>query len=117
MEISLKPVKIFVKKKTDPCSGMGFRNCMGQSWFSHMRKEIGRTGICWIGNIRNIEEQVIKFINHYVYLIIIKGTELMGKDIEQLQVELRKFAKDRDWDQFHSPKNLAMAIKIKSCRT
>ena len=27
-----------------------------------------------------------------------------------LRDELRRFAADRDWDQFHSPKNLAMAL-------
>ena len=25
---------------------------------------------------------------------------------------LRQFAKDRDWDQFHSPKNLSMALSV-----
>ena len=31
-------------------------------------------------------------------------------DIQHLQDLLRRFAADRDWDQFHSPKNLAMAL-------
>ena len=26
--------------------------------------------------------------------------------------KLREFAKERDWDQFHSPKNLAMALSV-----
>jgi len=26
--------------------------------------------------------------------------------------ELRAFAKERDWEQFHSPKNLAMALSV-----
>ena len=30
--------------------------------------------------------------------------------IEQLQQQLRAFAAERDWDQFHSPKNLSMAL-------
>ena len=30
--------------------------------------------------------------------------------IKQLQQELRKFADDRDWDQFHSIKNLILAL-------
>lgn len=29
---------------------------------------------------------------------------------EQLKVRLRQFATERDWDQFHSPKNLSMAL-------
>ena len=31
-------------------------------------------------------------------------------NIEALKSKLRTFAKERDWDQFHSPKNLAMAL-------
>jgi dCTP diphosphatase len=31
-------------------------------------------------------------------------------NIEDLKAILRQFAEDRDWDQFHSPKNLAMAL-------
>ena len=31
---------------------------------------------------------------------------------ESLQNELREFAKERDWEQFHSPKNLAMALAV-----
>ena len=32
--------------------------------------------------------------------------------MDELTHNLRKFAKDRDWDQFHSPKNLAMALSV-----
>jgi len=31
-------------------------------------------------------------------------------DVTQLAKELEKFANDRNWAQFHSPKNLAMAL-------
>ena len=31
-------------------------------------------------------------------------------DISQLAAALAKFSHDRDWDQFHSPKNLVMAL-------
>ena len=37
----------------------------------------------------------------------------MGKhmdDLEQLRAQLAVFAAERDWDQFHNPKNLAMAL-------
>lgn len=30
--------------------------------------------------------------------------------LESLQQRLREFAHERDWEQFHSPKNLAMAL-------
>jgi dCTP diphosphatase len=31
---------------------------------------------------------------------------------DELRDALRRFAADRDWDQFHSPKNLAMALSV-----
>lgn len=31
-------------------------------------------------------------------------------NIEPLQALLRQFSADRDWEQFHDPKNLAMAL-------
>jgi dCTP diphosphatase len=35
-------------------------------------------------------------------------------DLEKLRDELRKFAAERDWDKFHSPKNLAMALSVEA---
>jgi len=32
--------------------------------------------------------------------------------LEQLATRLRKFADERDWEQFHSPKNLSMALLV-----
>jgi NTP pyrophosphatase (non-canonical NTP hydrolase) len=34
--------------------------------------------------------------------------------LEQLRAALRQFASDRDWDQFHSPKNLAIALSVEA---
>ena len=31
-------------------------------------------------------------------------------ELEKIKLRLREFAEDRDWDQFHSPKNLSMAL-------
>ncbi|MGD8201358.1 nucleotide pyrophosphohydrolase [Ornithinimicrobium sp. W1679] len=33
-------------------------------------------------------------------------------DIEEWQGRLRTFAQDREWEQFHTPKNLAMALSV-----
>ena len=35
-------------------------------------------------------------------------------DIEKLQQRLQEFADQRDWNQFHSPKNLAMALVVEA---
>jgi len=34
--------------------------------------------------------------------------------ITELQQKLRTFAKARDWEQFHSPKNLVMALSVEA---
>lgn len=36
------------------------------------------------------------------------------KDLESLKIRLRDFAAARDWDQFHSPKNLSMALIVEA---
>lgn len=33
-------------------------------------------------------------------------------DLDMLRAELRNFASKREWDQFHTPKNLAMALSV-----
>lgn len=33
-------------------------------------------------------------------------------DTKKLQRKLAQFATDRDWDQFHNPKNLAIALSV-----
>lgn len=33
-------------------------------------------------------------------------------DINEIKLALRQFAAERDWDQFHSPKNLVMALSV-----
>lgn len=38
----------------------------------------------------------------------------MSEPFKQLQEALAKFACERDWDQFHSPKNLAMALTVEA---
>ena len=36
----------------------------------------------------------------------------MSTELEDLKIKLREFAKERDWDQFHSPKNFSMALIV-----
>lgn len=35
-------------------------------------------------------------------------------DLTLLRDQLRRFANERDWDQFHSPKNLASALAVEA---
>lgn len=36
------------------------------------------------------------------------------KDIEEIIQELLKFRNERDWEQFHNPKDLAVAINVEA---
>jgi dCTP diphosphatase len=45
------------------------------------------------------------------------NTSLSGEgpmSLDELRGALRLFASDRDWDQFHSPKNLAIALSVEA---
>lgn len=35
---------------------------------------------------------------------------MKNSDLTELKLKLHQFADERDWDQFHSPKNLSMAL-------
>ena len=35
-------------------------------------------------------------------------------DLEKTKKLIAKFAKDRDWDKFHTPKNLSMALSVEA---
>lgn len=35
-------------------------------------------------------------------------------ELESLQLSLRQFARERDWEQFHTPKNLAIALSVEA---
>jgi NTP pyrophosphatase (non-canonical NTP hydrolase) len=39
---------------------------------------------------------------------------MMSAEILELQASLRAFASEREWDQFHSPKNLAAALSVEA---
>ena len=36
----------------------------------------------------------------------------MSSELDAIKLKLREFAKERDWDQFHSPKNFSMALIV-----
>jgi dCTP diphosphatase len=38
----------------------------------------------------------------------------MADSLEELRSRINQFVKERDWDQFHSPKNLAMAMIVEA---
>jgi len=36
------------------------------------------------------------------------------RDLRELKARVRAFVAERDWDRFHSPKNLAMALSVEA---
>ena len=44
-------------------------------------------------------------------MLVPTGTD---PSIDGLREALRRFVADRDWEQFHSPKNLAMALSVEA---
>ena len=35
-------------------------------------------------------------------------------ELEELRIRIANFARERDWEQFHSPKNLSMALIVEA---
>lgn len=42
------------------------------------------------------------------------GEERVSDELQTLRTALRQFAEDRDWGQFHTPKNLAASLSIEA---
>ena len=38
----------------------------------------------------------------------------MNNNFENLRAEIQTFVEERDWDQFHTPKNLAIALSVEA---
>ncbi len=36
------------------------------------------------------------------------------ENLKELTAKINQFAQERDWDQFHSPKNLVMALSVEA---
>jgi len=53
------------------------------------------------------------FSGNKLRIIKIEGIT-KAHDLAELRDSLRQFAAERDWDQFHSPKNLAMALAVEA---
>ncbi|MBI0327402.1 nucleotide pyrophosphohydrolase [Burkholderia plantarii] len=37
-----------------------------------------------------------------------------GSDLQKLRDVLRRFSRERDWEKFHTPKNLAIALSVEA---
>jgi dCTP diphosphatase len=42
------------------------------------------------------------------------GESGVMRDLAELRLRVREFVAERDWDRFHSPKNLAMALSVEA---
>lgn len=42
------------------------------------------------------------------------GDDVKSATLKALREEVRRFARERDWEQFHSPKNLAIGLSVEA---
>lgn len=47
-------------------------------------------------------------------LLADKVTMMAETDFDRIKKQVRQFVVERDWDQFHSPKNLSMALIVEA---
>ena len=64
-------------------------------------------------HIQTIKKQLILKVAHNNIYKLIKEKKL-EINISKLQQQLREFAEVREWEQFHSPKNLACALSVEA---
>ena len=56
-------------------------------------------------------EKVVKFISRQTSE---KVVEILKNNLDKLKIKLRTFAAERNWERFHSPKNLSMALNVEA---
>jgi dCTP diphosphatase len=47
-------------------------------------------------------------------LKVSQGMTMMEADFDRIRKQVRQFVVEREWDQFHSPKNLSMALIVEA---
>ena len=64
----------------------------------------------------SILSSIVKIANSIDYFIIFGTGNVINQmsDIEEILSELRKFNKERDWDQFHNGKDLAIGLSVEA---
>jgi NTP pyrophosphatase (non-canonical NTP hydrolase) len=70
---------------------------------NHLAKD---AGVVQGGDFLAINHLILSRTQHRIRLESIE----MSDGLQLLLLELREFSKKRDWEQFHSPKNLSMAL-------
>ena len=53
-------------------------------------------------------------INHFSHCKMINKTIEASNHLELLKQKIDLFASDRDWEKYHTPKNLAMALSVEA---
>ena len=65
-------------------------------------------------NDRFIHSKPSFVLSLYLRLHNVKNMEDQNTTLNEIKDRVLKFAQERDWEQFHSPKNLSMAISAES---
>ena len=49
-----------------------------------------------------------------IHFMVKAGEIKLDNTVENLKLVLKKFVNERDWEQFHSPKNLAIGLSVEA---
>ena len=49
-----------------------------------------------------------------IHLFVIQYPYINGVFMEELKLRIKEFIRARDWEQYHAPKNLAMALSVEA---
>lgn len=59
-------------------------------------------------------EGVIDDIQDYLYICEYPKKRILMSDLSEMRDAITAFSRDRDWDQFHDGKNLAIALSLEA---
>jgi NTP pyrophosphatase (non-canonical NTP hydrolase) len=63
---------------------------------------------------RGREIDLIGWLRHNESINGKRGDMMAQTDFDRIRKQVRQFVVERDWDQFHSPKNLSMALIVEA---
>jgi dCTP diphosphatase len=69
---------------------------------------------CRSTDIKGINPRLIATASRRLNMIKKNKKSASASDLLRIRDELRSFAAKRDWEQFHSPKNLAIALSVEA---
>jgi NTP pyrophosphatase (non-canonical NTP hydrolase) len=63
---------------------------------------------------KSCEIDLVGWLSHNESINSGYGVMMAESDFDRIKKQVRQFVVERDWDQFHSPKNLSMALIVEA---